>query len=159
MDPLRDIRGIDAVSWWPPAPGWWLLLLTLGLVTLLLWWLRRRRQLYPLGRWQQDARRHLLALRRRIKQEPVKQVAGELSELLRRIAISRCGREQAAALTGEAWLDWLQTNDSTDFPWREKGRLLLELPYAPPGCTADESQLAQLIEAAILWVSEEACRV
>ncbi|RLW54638.1 MAG: hypothetical protein B6D69_04845, partial [gamma proteobacterium symbiont of Stewartia floridana] len=27
MDPLRDIRGIDTVSWWPLAPGWWLLLI------------------------------------------------------------------------------------------------------------------------------------
>lgn len=159
MDPLRDIRGIDAASWWPLAAGWWLLLLAIGMVIFLVWWLIRRRRLYPLGRWQQDARRHLLDLRRRMKREPAKQVAGDLSELLRRIAISRCGREQTASLTGEAWLDWLQTNDSTGFPWREKGRLLLELPYAPPGREADKTQLAQLIDAAILWVSEEACRV
>jgi len=159
MDPLRDIHGIDSAPWWPPAPGWWLLLLGVLLAVLLVWWLIRRRRLYPLGRWQQDARRHLLALRRRMKREPVKQVAGELSELLRRIAIARCGREQTASLTGEMWLDWLQSNDSTGFPWREKGRLLLELPYAPPGHTADKSTLSQLIDAAVHWVSEEACHV
>ena len=159
MDSLRDIRGIDPVSWWPPAPGWWLLLLGLLLLALLVVWLLRRRRLYPLGRWQQDARRHLLALRRRMKREPAKLVAGELSELLRRIAIARCGREQTAALTGEMWLDWLQSNDSTGFPWREKGRLLLELPYAPPDRSADKALLAQLIDAALHWVSEEACHV
>ncbi|MCM8856892.1 MAG: DUF4381 domain-containing protein [Candidatus Thiodiazotropha sp.] len=159
MDPLRDIRGIDPASWWPPAPGWWLLLLGLMLLVLLAWWLIRKRRLYPLGRWQQDARHHLLSLRRRMKREPAKQVAGELSELLRRIAIARCGREQTASLTDDAWLDWLQSNDSTGFQWQEKGRLLLELPYAPPDRTAEKTELEQLINAAIHWVSEEACHV
>ncbi len=159
MDPLRDIRGIDPPSWWPPAPGWWLLLLALLLLAGLAAWLLRRRRLYPLGRWQQDARRRLLVLRRRMHTESAKQVAGELSELLRRIAIARCGREQTAALTGEMWLDWLQHNDTTGFPWRERGRLLLDLPYAPPAHSADKAILAQLIDAALHWVSEEACRV
>ncbi|MCG8013627.1 MAG: DUF4381 domain-containing protein, partial [Candidatus Thiodiazotropha weberae] len=67
MDPLRDIRGIDTVSWWPIAPGWWLLLIGIALMMLLVWWIIRRRRLYPLGRWQQDARRHLIGLKHRIK--------------------------------------------------------------------------------------------
>jgi LPXTG-motif cell wall-anchored protein len=159
LDPLRDIRGIDSAPWWPPASGWWLVLLGLLLLVLLVVWLLRRRRLYPLGRWQQDARRRLLTLRRRAKRESPKQVAGELSELLRRIAIARCGRQTTAAITGEIWLDWLQSNDSTGFPWREKGRLLLELPYAPPDRSADQTTLAELIDAALHWVSEEACRV
>ncbi|MET0066104.1 MAG: DUF4381 domain-containing protein [Candidatus Thiodiazotropha sp.] len=159
MDPLRDIRGIDTVSWWPLAPGWWLLIAVLLLIFLVAWWLLRRRRLYPLGQWQQDARQRLLALRRRVKREPAKLIAGELSELLRRIAIARCGREQTAALTDEAWLDWLQTNDSSGFAWRQKGRLLLELPYAPPDRSADRDTLTELIDAAIHWVSEEHCHV
>jgi len=159
MDPLRDIRGIDPAPWWPPAPGWWLLALLLILTLLLVWWLARRRRLYPPGRWQQDARSHLLALRRRLRDAPLKALAGELSELLRRIAIARCGREHTAALTGEAWLAWLERNDSSGFPWREQGRLLLELPYAPPDRGGDRETLARLIDAALNWVSEEACRV
>jgi hypothetical protein len=159
MDPLRDIRGIDPAPWWPPAPGWWLVLLGLLLLLLLVVWLLRRRRLYPLGRWQQDARSRLLELRRRIQREPAKQVAGDLSELLRRIAIARCGREHTAALTGEMWLDWLQSNDTTGFPWREKGQPLLELPYAPPDRSADQTTLTELIDAALHWVSEERCRV
>ncbi|MCU7845461.1 MAG: DUF4381 domain-containing protein [Candidatus Thiodiazotropha sp. (ex Monitilora ramsayi)] len=159
MDGIRDIRGIDPAPWWPPAPGWWLILVALLLMALMIWWLIRRRRLYPLGRWQRDARQQLLKLRKRVSQEPAKRIAGELSELLRRIAIARCGREQTAALTGEMWLDWLQTNDSTGFPWRNKGQLLLELPYAPPGHDTDSTLLAELIDAAVHWVSEEACHV
>jgi hypothetical protein len=159
MDPLRDIRGIDTISWWPLAPGWWLLLAGVLLLILVVILLIRRRRLYPLGRWQQDARRRLIELKKRIKREPAKPIASDLSELLRRIAIARCGREMTASLTDEAWLDWLQSNDSSDFPWREKGRLLLELPYAPPDYSADKTILGQLIDAAIHWVSEDACHV
>ena len=62
MDPLRDIHGIDPASWWPPAVGWWLVLLGILLSFLLLWWLWRQRTLFPLGRWQKDARKRLQQL-------------------------------------------------------------------------------------------------
>ncbi len=150
---LRDIRGLDPISSWPPAPGWWLLvfgaLLTLALI---LWYLRLRRD-YPLGRWQRDAKRRLVRLKRRIPTHTPHESAAELSELLRRIAIARCGRAHCAGLTGEAWLTWLENNDPNGFHWREEGRLLLELPYAPPDRPTDQSRLIRLTEAAIRWVS------
>ncbi len=159
MDPLRDIHGIDPASWWPPAPGWWLILLGIVLFALLVWWLLRLRRLYPLGRWQKDARRRLLHLKRQLQQSPTKEIAGELSELLRRIAIARCGRSRTAALSGQAWLAWLQNNDRSGFDWQENGQLLVALPYAPPDREADRDALRELIDAAIRWVSEEACHV
>jgi hypothetical protein len=159
LDPLRDIHGIDTVSWWPPAPGWWLLLLGLLLAVYAVWWLLEQRRLYPLGRWQKDARRRLLHLKRRLKSAPTKEIAGELSELLRRIAIARCGRSKTAALTGDRWLAWLHNNDESDFDWQEHGQLLLQLPYAPPGRESDRAALGKLIDAAVHWVSEEACHV
>ena len=40
---LRDIRGLDPVSWWPPATGWWLLAaLCIGLVVALVYLVRFR---------------------------------------------------------------------------------------------------------------------
>ena len=63
-DALRDIHGLDSVSWLPLAPGWWYLL---GLVLALLllagirYWL-----IYngPWLGWRGDARRQLRVLNR-----------------------------------------------------------------------------------------------
>ena len=159
MDPLRDIHGIDPAPWWPPAPGWWLVLLGTLLSGLLVWWLWQQRKLYPLGRWQKDARKRLLQLKRQLRHAPTKEVASELSELLRRIAIARCGRTKTAALSGHAWLAWLHNNDRSGFDWQEQGQLLLHLPYAPPEHESDRASIGRLIDAAIRWVSEEACHV
>jgi HAMP domain-containing protein len=87
MDALRDIHGIDPAPWWPPATGWWLVLLMILLSGLLAWWFWQQRRLYPLGRWQKDARRRLQRLRQQLKSAPTKQLASELSELLRRIRL------------------------------------------------------------------------
>ncbi|MDJ0805545.1 MAG: DUF4381 domain-containing protein [Gammaproteobacteria bacterium] len=159
MDPLHDIRGIDPAPWWPLAPGWWLILLGALLFALLIWWLWRQRRLYPLGRWQKDARQRLVRLKRQLQHAPTKEVASELSELLRRIAIARCGRAKTAALSGQAWLAWLANNDRSGFDWQANGQLLLQLPYAPPDRDSDRDKIRNLIDAAIRWVSEEACHV
>ncbi len=145
---LRDIRGLDAISGWPPAPGWWLLG---GAVLLLLvgvaLWIRHLRR-FPPGGWNKDARQHLVRLRRRQRTLGAKAVAAELSEVLKRIALTRFGRPGTAALSGEAWLQWLERHDPNGFRWTEKGRLLLELPYAPEGREADPKALDELIGAA-----------
>ena len=79
----------------------------------------------------------------------------ELSELLRRIAMARCGREACAGLSGEAWLDWLSQNDPRRFDWRARGRLLLELPYRPPDDTDYGAQMHELVDAALAWTSAD----
>ena len=98
VDQLLDIRGLDPGSWWPPAIGWWLVALAalFALVALrhFVQWLRRRPP-----RWQRDALRQLHGLRRRCRNQPAKQTAGELSELLRRIA-ERTGLETRTTVLG-----------------------------------------------------------
>jgi hypothetical protein len=156
---LRDIHGPDPVSWWPPAPGWWLLAVGIVLSLWLLW------KIIPLLRipfvmeltWRWDASRQLRELRRRVrKEQDPKQSAAELSELLRRIAMARLGRNACAGLTGGDWLQWLQDNDPQNYTWTEQGALLLDLPYAPPGsASAERRQLMGLIDAAQNWIARE----
>jgi hypothetical protein len=99
---LRDIHLPESVPWWPPAPGWWLSALLLILIAAAgWWWLRARRQ--PLKR---QALRELGGIRRAFEDGAGSaRVLAEISVLIRRIAISRRGRAEAASLSGEAWQD------------------------------------------------------
>ncbi|ESQ11723.1 MAG TPA: DUF4381 domain-containing protein [Chromatiaceae bacterium] len=155
---FRDIHAALGNPWWPPAPGWWLLLAALALLALALWrfdliWrLRVPIPMVTLGNWRWDASRELRRLRRDAGSASAKQTASELSELLRRIAIARQGRDSCAGLHGRDWLSWLSAHDPKGFDWQAQGRLLLETPYAPPTTTeADRSALIVLIDAAMDW--------
>jgi hypothetical protein len=154
LDGLRDIRGLDDVSVWPLAPGWWLLLglLVLFLAGVLV--LRRISLPSLIGPrdWRMEARRLLRDLRRRLPMLDGREAAGEFSELMRRIAMARTSRDECAGLSGTAWLDWLSTRDPTGFDWREYGRVLIEVPYAPPGSRVDPEDLRRLFDAAGFWV-------
>lgn len=55
-------------------------------------------------------------------------ILAELSILLRRVAISRYGRQQVAALHGEDWLAFLDRTGRTE-AFTQQGRALLDAPY------------------------------
>jgi hypothetical protein len=151
-DTLRDIHGLDGVPWWPPAPGWWYVLGAIALVPVLIaagYWLTYHG---PWLGWRSDARRKLAALRRALPKGSPREVAGELSELLRRIAMARSGRRTAAGLTGETWLNWLAEMDTSGFDWEERGQLLLKAPYMPPTIEVERREVAALIRAATRWI-------
>ncbi|MGD8312409.1 MAG: DUF4381 domain-containing protein [Gammaproteobacteria bacterium] len=152
---LRDIHGLDAVPWWPLAPGWWLvlgLLVCLLLGVGLLYWMVQRG--IWLG-WRADARRQLHALKKALPSEDPREIAGRLSELLRRIAMVRSGRRAAAGLTGESWLQWLMEHDASGFDWQKRGQMLLVAPYMPPRSGVERKELGKLIRAAIRWVNSD----
>lgn len=153
---IRDIHGLDPVSWWPPGPGWWLIALAALLAAAGVWLLLRYNSERPIlaAKWQRDARRRLRSLRKRQAHMSTKEIAGELSELMRRIAMARFGRRACAGLSGEEWLAWLARNDPAGFDWPARAHLMLELPYAPPGRAAAERALFNLlIDAALAWVA------
>ncbi len=150
---LADIRDLDPIGWWPPAVGWWLAAMAgIALAGLLWWWIRTP---FRFGSWRWDARRRLRSLSRRLRGQPVKQSAQELSELLRRIAIARCGRPACAGLTGRAWLQWLSEHDPKGFDWVEAGQILIRLPYAPEDPNVGTSHLRRLVRAAEAWIVAE----
>jgi len=155
---LHDIQDLDPVSIWPLATGWWLMLAGTALLVLLFIGLRRwrpdwRRYLPRYG-WSRGAARELTALRDQVGHGDVKSLAARLSELVRRIAIARCGRDRCAGLHGEPWLSWLADHDPDGFDWRARGRLLLDIPYAPPGEFDQQPEMHKLIDAALVWTSQ-----
>ena len=152
---LRDIHGLDAIPWWPMAPGWWYLIAAIGLLLLLA--LLREWLIYSglwLG-WRADARRQLRALKKDLRHEDPREVAGRLSELLRRIAMARSGRRAAAGLTGDDWLQWLNANDNSRFDWEVRGQMLLTAPYMPPAMEVQRKELGALISAASRWIDRK----
>lgn len=149
---LRDIHGLDPISWWPPATGWWLVLIGLAVLAWLVTKLFQNIRRYPFGSWQRDAWHQCRDLKARADQLSERDLAADLSELVRRIAIARMGRENAAGLNGEDWLEWLQSNDPHGFNWSGAGDLLLTLPYAPPETEFQQkNRLLKLLDATMEW--------
>ena len=66
--------------------------------------------------------------------------------------MARGGRRQAAGLSGDRWLGWLEAHDSTGFSWTKRGQMLLQAPYMPPTWTVKRKEVARLIVAARRWV-------
>lgn len=128
-DPLQGLRDIHLpapVSFWPPAPGWWLLagLLVLLLIAAVWWWRRYRRTAY-----RRAALKELQQLQQALQQgQADTPILIELSILLRRVAISRYGRQQVAALNGKDWLAFLDRSGRTT-QFSAQGQALLEAPY------------------------------
>ncbi len=95
-DPLAALKPLLApppVSWWPPAPGWWLLaLVVLALLAAGCMWGWRRWQLHRNTRYQREA----IALLAQAND------VGSIAMLVRRVAISAYGREQAATSPWQA---------------------------------------------------------
>lgn len=146
---LMDIRGLDSIPWWPPAPGWWLGTLALLLTSIVLFLLIRHLFRYPPGSWRWEAQAALRDLWRQRHRQSQKEVAAQLSELLRRISIARFGREKTASISGRAWLEWLKQSDPNGFDWSGRGAVLLDLPYAPEDRRAEPGELEALILAAL----------
>ncbi|MBT4880285.1 MAG: DUF4381 domain-containing protein [Alphaproteobacteria bacterium] len=148
LSQLKDIEGLDAISWWPLASGWWLLLALLVAVPLGLLLAIALRKFWK-NRWQRQILRHLDSLQ---KANPTKETYADLSETLKRLAIKRFGRQSCAGLEGTRWLQWLTQNDPKNFDWKEKGRALISLPYAPASQKGNKKELQQLIQATKRWV-------
>jgi hypothetical protein len=146
--PLRDIHVPAPPAWWPPAPGWWILcgILVAGAAAFWWWWRRRRRAATA----AQIALRELARLRAAAPQIGAATLARELSVLMRRAAISFYPRAEAAAITGEAWLQFLDRPLEGNPFSKGPGRLLAELPYRPGAAAAETGPLLDLCER---WIA------
>ncbi len=146
-DPLAGLRGYhlpEPPSWWPPAPGWWVLAaaVLIAVAVLAFWYTRRRRRQAA----AHQARHELKALRRRFDRHgDAVEYVRELSKLLRRYAVTAFPRRDVAALTGNAWLDFLDRHAGNAQFIQGVGRQLIDAPYKP-AASIDVEQLAALVD-------------
>lgn len=135
--PLRDIHVPEAIGWWPPAIGWWLILILIPVLLAVMWWLYRRltRQTAI-----SVAKKKLAEIRRDQGLDDLQKLRA-ISILIRRTAISVAPRSQAAGLTGNAWLAYLDRS-LPEAPFSEGiGRYLNDFSYclqAPPELETDK---------------------
>ncbi len=151
IERLRDIDGLDGVSWWPLAPGVWILIILVLLIIIgnIIFYLKKRA--WKLS-WKGQIFEELDMMQKTINAENASDFAVKLSEILRRIAMHKYGRADCAALMGERWLTWLQKRDVEGFNWLENGTLLTEEIFAPNSKNLDQDKVIKLIVATKNWV-------
>ena len=127
---LRDIHLPGMIETWPPAPGWWILagLALLAVIAIITWLFLRWRR----NRYRREALRELSTLAARWQSDGDDAAyLRSLQELLKRVALTAFPREQVASLTGEAWLQFLDSStNSHDFSIGET-EVLIDGNYRP----------------------------
>ena len=124
---LRDIHLPAEPGFWPPAPGWWLLF---AMILALAFWLGRSGwNLYRRLRRRERILGELERLQSAGLQAPA--LIAAVSALLKRVALSRYPRTEVAALTGEAWLAFLDRSGGNGRFAEGPGRALAQGAYAP----------------------------
>ena len=108
---LRDIHLPEPISWWPLASGWWiLLLLIIALVVVAYIFIPKLIKKIK----HQPARKLAISEFKKIQlqyqsQKDKQSLLQSLSVLLRRIGMSYDSRQSSASLTGQAWIDKLNS--------------------------------------------------
>jgi Domain of unknown function (DUF4381) len=147
---LRDIHLPGAPAFWPPAPGWWLV--AAASIALLAWVSAVALRRYHIRRRRQRVLAALARLEAGLASERTPESLARVSELLRRLALTRFPRQQVAALTGTAWLRFLDASGGNGRFAEGPGRLLAFGPYQrslPP--ELDTTGLAELVRE---WVNK-----
>ena len=109
---LKDIHLPPPVSFWPPAPGWWILavLLIISLYIGGMWFYRERNKKKP----KTEALRILKNLQSLYHNSQDELVSlRNLSNLLRRTALTFYGNDAVASLQGSSWLEFLDKTVKT----------------------------------------------
>lgn len=155
LPPLPDIFGNyavakleplvepGAISWWPSAPGWkFVLILALLWLATRLW---RRWQ-----KWQRNRyRREALVLLQQCRDLPAEEQLHTLARLLKSTALAAFPRTEIAALSGDAWMDWLEQRGPAFSA--DSRSLLTQAQYRKPQSPTAEV-LERLTREAENWV-------
>jgi hypothetical protein len=103
MDNLNDIVVPNAVNAWPLAWGWWVTISLVLLLMIVLWiWALKRM------RFNAAKKRAIHLLEYKYKTNSL--TLSEANQILKRLSISYCSRNQVAALHGDKWVAFLKNH-------------------------------------------------
>lgn len=102
---LKAIHLPETMGWWPPAMGWWISAVLLLMLLFAAIYLYKR---FTRKTAIKTAKKILLTIKQDSSLDN-KEMLVELSELIRRVAVSLSPRKKTASLTGQAWLAYLDS--------------------------------------------------
>ena len=150
--PLRDIHLPPSVGWWPPAPGWWLTPLLILLLGAMAWWLYRRYKRRAI--WTRQARIEFSVIEQEYHQhQDGRKLIQSLSALIRRSAMSHLGRSGIAGLSGNDWLQFLDSVMGRKHFEGEYGQLLAEGAWHPE-LSITQAQAEALLRLTRDWLKQ-----
>ncbi len=149
---LRDIHLPGAPAFWPPAPGWWLLAAIL--LALLVWGTLAALRRYRIRRQRQRVLSALASLEHQLARERTPDALAYMSVLLRRLALMRFPRRHVAALTGNAWLRFIDESGGNGQFTQGPGRVLATAPYQRS--LPSDLDAARLVALLREWVARNA---
>lgn len=149
LSQLRDIHMPAQISAWPSAPGWYMLgaIFALGIFAFI-YILHNK---YRRERAKKLALLELITLRNEFKQPGFAALATiKLSRLIRRTALAYYPRNEVAALTGNAWLSFLdRTAETTEFS-QGVGQILITAPYS----NGKPNEPDKLLDLVATWINK-----
>jgi len=146
---LRDIHLPETIGIWPPAIGWWLLLILIPLSLYLCWFLYKRLTRHTAVK---DANVLLAAISNDQNTDDLQKLQ-QLSQLLRRVAISTAPRQQSAGLTGNDWLQFLDESVAGSPFSTGEGRYLADAHYRKT--LPNDVDIAAIIKLSEAWLKEQ----
>ncbi|HEY6412156.1 MAG TPA: DUF4381 domain-containing protein [Edaphobacter sp.] len=117
--------------------GWYVVFAIVAI--LLLWFAVHLVRRWIANRYRREAMREVAAAR-----------PEQLSELLKRTALSAFPREKVAALSGEAWLKFLDDSARSDLFGHAPANRIEELALRPATLTSEDE--AALRHAGVTWI-------
>ncbi len=147
LQQLKDIHLPLAISGWPIAPGWIMLYIAAFILLgygIYYWQQRKRRRLVIRYALQQLYQLQVLQT-----QNPDNiNIAAEISTLIRRTALHYFQRAAIAGLSGQDWLQFLNTSGNTTAFTESTGQLLLDAPYRK----LNDTDIAPLFSVTKNWL-------
>jgi hypothetical protein len=141
---LADVVQPEPVAWTPQTWGW--AALAALLAALVIWLVVRAVRQHRANRYRIEALADLAALEKKLSDDAGRAAAlGAMPALLKRVALAAWPRPDVAALSGQAWIDFLRAHGGRHGFADESARLLADGEYdgaALASMTADDARRA-----------------
>jgi len=152
LSQLADIYTPGQPGWWPLAPVWWILLAALavlaayGLVKLLRRLHLQRRLSNAVAELDKCMGRLQAGDSNDMSQRLI--YVNEVNSVLRRVALAHFPRQQVAALSGQAWVEFLRQRDTQQALSADLAMALAQGRFAP-SCDIDTQALHSMAKG---WI-------